>query len=102
MDERGGCVLPSQPSRGVSKRDSGGHELRRFAVNLPATESNLSSLTPADFEQQLARSSEPTQSTLAAGLFGDPTRGKELWRMLLLGALALMLIEPIIANKTLA
>ena len=85
-----------------SLKDSTGRELRRFAVNLPATESNLSSLTPVDLEQQLVRSAQPSQQTLSAGLFGDPTRGKELWRMLLLSALTLMLIEPILANKTLA
>jgi hypothetical protein len=81
-----------------SIRDATGRELRRFAVNLPSVESDLSSMTPADFQQDLAKRNEPMSKT--AALFGQSSRGKELWRVLLLGALALMLVEPLVANRT--
>ena len=83
-------------------KDSTGRELRRLAANLPTVESDLSTLPPAEVEQQIVRNSEPEAQMLAAGLFGDPTRGKELWRALLLGALGLLLLEPILANRMFA
>jgi hypothetical protein len=85
-----------------SFKDNTGKELRRIAANLPASESNLSFLAPADFQQQIVRSSEPLHPTLSASLFGNPSQGREYWRILLLGALVLMLMEPLLANKTAA
>jgi len=74
-------------------------ELHRFAANLPASESDLTTLAPPDAEQQLVRNAEAKDAVLAAGLFGDPTRGKELWRLLLAAALLLLMLEPILANR---
>lgn len=85
-----------------SIRDGNGHEIRRIAANLPTAESELSFMAPNEFEQQLVRASDP-EPTLAASLFaGDPARGKELWRMLLLVALGFLLFEPLLANRTAA
>lgn len=80
-------------------KDSTGRELHRFAANLPASESDLTTLAPPDAEQQLVRNAEAKDAVLAAGLFGDPTRGKELWRVLLAAALLLLMLEPILANR---
>lgn len=80
-------------------KDSAGREIRRLAANLPTAESDLSTLSPAEVEQQFVRAPAPEKEIMAAGLFGDSSTGKELWRVLLLGALALLLLEPILANR---
>jgi hypothetical protein len=83
-------------------KDNSGRELRRIAANLPTAESDLSTLPPAELEQQIVRSAEPEPQILAAGLFGDDSRGKELWRALLIGALVVLLLETILANRLFA
>jgi hypothetical protein len=83
-----------------SLRNSSGNELRRFAVNIPAKESDLEAINPADFQQQLTRSEEPGRQTLAASLFGSHETEREFWTSLLGGALILLLLEPLIANRT--
>lgn len=85
-----------------SLRDSIGREVRRFAVNVPAQESDLSALSLTDFQQQLARVAPPRETTLAASLYGPASNQKELWRVLLLSVLALLFIEVFVANRTLA
>jgi hypothetical protein len=91
-----GMALPGT----YSLRDNAGREVRRMAVNLPAEESNLEALRPADFLQQLVRVQENPKQTLAAGLFGSRHDQREFWTALLLGALILLLIEPFLANRT--
>jgi hypothetical protein len=59
-------------------------------------------VAPLELEQQIVRSPEPEKEIMAAGLFGDSPRGKELWRVLLMGALAVLLLEPILANRMFA
>jgi hypothetical protein len=83
-----------------SLADKDGHEIRRFAVNLPAQESNLEALRGNDFLQQLVRVQESPKETLAAGLFGARNDRHEFWTALLLGALILLLVEPFVANRT--
>ena len=83
-------------------KDSTGRELRRLAANLPSSESDLSALPPLEVEQQIVRDEKAEPQILAAALFGDSARGKELWRTLLLGALAVLLLEPILANRMFA
>ena len=83
-------------------KDSTGRELRRLAANLPTAESDLSALPPLEVEQQIVRDEKAEPQILAAGLFGDSARGKELWRVLLIGALAVLLLEPILANRMFA
>ncbi len=85
-----------------SFKDATGREIRRVAVNLQPSESDLALFPPAEFEQQLVHGTEPPSQTLMAGLLGDPARGKELWRILLLAALAFLIFEPMLANKTVA
>jgi len=100
-DERGRLKDPGMSLPGTySLRDQAGHELRRFAVNLPVQESNLEALRPADFLQQLVRVQENPKQTLAAGLFGSRNDQRQFWTALLLGALILLLVEPFVANRT--
>jgi hypothetical protein len=94
-------VLLETPGIYVLK-DSGGREIRRLAANLPTAESDLSTLTTTEVQEQIARQATPEPEFMAASLFADTSRGKELWRALLLGALALLLLEPILANRMFA
>jgi hypothetical protein len=102
-DEEGNLRdVPFQKPGTYSLKDATGHEIRRIAVNLQPSESDLSLFAPGEFEQQLIRSTEIASQTLTAGLFGDPARGKELWRILLIGGLIFLILEPMLANKTVA
>ena len=85
-----------------SLRDRSGRELRRLAVNVPPQESDLAALRPAEFQQQLARVPEPPKTTLLAGLSGSANARREFWAVVLLGVLALLLLETLVANRTLA
>jgi hypothetical protein len=100
-DERGRLRDPDLNIPGIYHLlDKTGHEVRRFAVNLPAQESNLEALRPNDFQQQLARVQDNPKQTLAAGLFGSHNDQREFWTALLLAALILLLVEPFVANRT--
>jgi len=83
-----------------SLRDNSGHELRRIAVNLPAQESDLEAMPAVDFQQQITRTEEPPRQTLTASLFGSQETEKELCTLLLGGAVLLLLLEPLLANRT--
>jgi hypothetical protein len=81
--------------------DAGGVEIRRLAVNLPQTESDLLANTPNEFQQQLVRSQPaPGASGQVVGLLDEGERGKPLWQSLMAGVLALLLIEVVLANRT--
>jgi hypothetical protein len=102
-DDRGTLadVTPLQP--GVySLRRADGQEVRRLAANVPAVESDLAALAPADVQQQVVRTAVPRQANLAAGLFGADHRQGEIWRVLLFAVLLLLGVEMLIANRTLA
>lgn len=100
-DEKGRLRNPGLSVPGIySLRDQAGHEISRIAVNLPAQESNLEALLPADFQQQLVRVQQNPKETLAAGLFGARHNQREFWTALLLAALVLLLVEPFVANRT--
>ena len=62
---------------------------------------NLSALAAPEFEQQLARTTETQRLTLAS-LFGSGSNHRELWRVLLAAAVGLLLLEMVVANRTLA
>lgn len=83
-----------------SLREVAGRELRRFAVNVPVSESDLAALRPAEFQQQIVRAPAEEASTLAAGLFGAARNQREFWRVLLLAALGLLFVETLIANRS--
>ena len=100
-DAQGRLRNPGLAIPGVySLRDKSGHEIRRMAVNVSPKESNLETLRPADFLQQLVRVQGNPKETLAAGLFGTHHHQREFWTALLLAALVLLLIEPFVANRT--
>ncbi|PYJ82841.1 MAG: hypothetical protein DME22_17235, partial [Verrucomicrobia bacterium] len=92
-------VTPGQPGL-YSVRDAAGRQVRPVAVNLPASESDLKSLNPAQVQQQIARADEPSKTSSLIG-FLDPTN-RELWRVLLGAGLVLLLFESLLANRTFA
>src|SRR5262249_4659866 len=85
---------------GYVLRDSNGVERQRWAVNLPARESDLAALSPQQFEKQLVRAKETHRATLQASLFGAANGQREWWRVLLLAALCLLFAEVLLANRT--
>lgn len=85
-----------------SLSDATGVEVRRIAVNAASQESQLEALTPSAFESQLVRTASSEPAELQSALFGAGNGQKELWRTLLLAALVLMVVEMLVANRTLA
>jgi len=85
-----------------SLRDTGGREVRRWAVNVPAAEADLTALRPAEVQQQLVRVDPTTGNLLGADWFGPGQNQRELWRALLLCALALLVVETLYSNRSYA
>ena len=85
-----------------SLRDSTDRELRRFSVNVPASEADLAALRPGEFQQQLVRDVAPSSAGLTENLFGPTHNQREFWRILLLSALALLFIETLFSNRSFA
>jgi hypothetical protein len=81
-------------------RDANGVDLQRWAVNLPARESDLAALSAQEFEKQLVRTKETRPATLQASLFGAAKGQREWWRWLLLASLGLLFAEVFLANRT--
>jgi hypothetical protein len=69
-------------------------------VNIPAQESDLEAMSPIDFQHKLTRVNTPPSQSLAANLFGSNTREREFWSSLLIAVLLLLLLEPLVANRT--
>jgi hypothetical protein len=85
-----------------SLRDQAGKEIRRLAVNLPSQESDLNAYRSAEVQAQFVRIDEAPKTTLSAGLFGPKSNQKEFCSVLLLSVLALLFVELVVANRTLA
>lgn len=102
-DARGKVRDVSFDSPGIySVRAVPGLEVLRIAASLPVLESDLSSLTPLEFQRQLGRSTGPIHAASARGIFEHTGRTMEYWRLLLWGALILLLVEPLVANRMMA
>jgi hypothetical protein len=85
-----------------SVRRDNGEELRRVAVNLPRTASDLNALTPGEFQQRLVRINPSAESGWVSGLL-DPVRDeRHFGRLLLMAGAFLLLIELLLANRTFA
>lgn len=93
---RVGSALPGV----VRVKGPDGVERHQLAVNPPPSESALSGVTPLQLEQRLDRRDAGAGGVVSAGwLGGDPGR-RELWRLLLLCAVGLLLVETVVANRT--
>lgn len=77
--------------------DSAGREVQRFAVNVPASESDLTAMSEGEFARKIARTSEQSSG---AEVTIDGVRQRPLWPMLLGACLVLLLVEVVLANRT--
>jgi hypothetical protein len=82
-----------------SVTDDSGRERWRLAANPPPIESDLAALEPSVAEGRLARRTD-AESELPPGWFGNEPGRQEWWRILLAAALALLLIETVVANRS--
>ena len=82
--------------------DPKGGVSRLLAANLPQNESDLSALTATEFEQQIVRNDDRPAKGPMAGLLNSENDERGFWRVLLLGAAALLLLEIGLANRTFA
>lgn len=79
-------------------RTTKGEDAFRFSVNVDPNESDLSLMSPAEVETRLGR--VPAQVNTGFGVWVESTgRGQEFWRALLWAALALLVLEPLVANR---
>ena len=95
-DAQGNLTLNAGRPGIYSIQDPAGHELQRVAVNLAASESDLGFLTPEKLN--ITRSDDVVRTGLMAGVLGGDRR--ELWRIFLLAAVALLFLEPLLANRS--
>ncbi|MEY2787929.1 MAG: hypothetical protein RLZZ34_1072 [Verrucomicrobiota bacterium] len=79
--------------------DGDGRERWRLAANPPPIESDLAALEATDAERRLARRTD-ADSDLPPGWFGNEPGRREWWRILLTAALALLLVETVVANRS--
>jgi hypothetical protein len=82
-----------------SVSDDSGWERWRLAANPPPIESDLAAWDPSAAEGLLARRTD-AESDLPPGWFGNEPGRQEWWRLLLAAALALLLIETVVANRS--
>jgi hypothetical protein len=82
-----------------SVTDDSGRERWRLAANPPPVESDLAAWEPSAVESRLARRTD-AESDLPPGWFGNEPGRQEWWRILLAAALALLLIETVVANRS--
>ena len=82
-----------------SVSDESGRERWRLAANPPPIESDLAAWEPSAADGRLARRTD-AESDLPPGWFGNEPGRQEWWRILLAAALALLLIETVVANRT--
>ncbi len=82
--------------------DGSGSEIRRFAANVAPAESDLTAWKPREFDERMARGTVGLDASLADNLLGIERNQREFWRVLLLGALVLLVVETLWANRTYA
>ena len=80
--------------------DTAGRELRRVAVNVPAAESDLAAWRPREFEEKVSRTGSNPAASLVGNLLGNDRNQREFWRVLMLGVLALLILETIWSNRS--
>ena len=91
----------SQPGI-YSLQTANGRELRRLAVNVPTSESDLIAWRTGEFQQRINRVIEHETTGLGSGLFASSRNQREFWRVLLVAALVLLYVETLFSNRSLA
>lgn len=80
--------------------DAGGKPVHQLAAHVPGGESDLSAVRALDFSQALIRKESVADTGIAGTLFGPDQNRREYWRLLLLGAIAFLLVETVVANRS--
>jgi hypothetical protein len=75
-------------------------EALRFAVHTPNAESDLTGITAKQVERRIVRRDPGSAEPPGPDLFGADSSRRELWRLLLLTAIILLLVETLVANRT--
>jgi hypothetical protein len=101
-DVHGALQLPLEKPGFYAVEDSGGRVVRMLAVNSPRKESDLAAMNPQEFQQQLVRSQARPEGLWVANLLAPGRREKELWRVFMLGAAVLLVLETTLSNRTFA
>ena len=99
-DDSGDVRVESRVPGVVRVQGPDGADLHQVAFNPPPSESALSGATPLQVEQRMDRRDAVSGGAVMAGWLGaDPGR-REWWRVLLLCAAGLLLLETVVANRT--
>ena len=101
-DARGVLQLPLGKPGFYAVEDSGGRVIRVLAVNPPRKESDLAAMEVQEFQQQLVHSPARPEGRWVASLVAPGSREKELWRLFMLGAAGLLVLETMLSNRTFA
>ena len=101
-DARGGLQLPLGKPGFYAVEDSGGRVIRLLAVNPPRKESDLAAMNPQEFQQQLVRGPARPEGRWIADVLAPGRRERELWRVFMLGAAVLLVLETTLSNRTFA
>ena len=73
-----------------------------LAVNPPRKESDLAAMNPQEFQQQLVRGPAQPEGRWVADVLAPGRRERELWRVFMLGAAMLLVLETTLSNRTFA
>ena len=99
-DAHGGLQLPLGKPGCYAIKDSGGRIVRLLAVNPPRKESDLAAMNPQEFQAQLVRGPARSASGWAADVLAPGRSENELWRLFMLGAAGLLVLETMLSNRT--
>ena len=96
-----GHLDPGSLTPGIwSVRTPEGREVTRFAVNVASSEADLAAQRPEEFQAQLRREPAVLNAGVGTALFGGSPGRQEFWRPLLLAALALLVLETLLSNRS--
>jgi hypothetical protein len=102
LDAGGRLAFPVETPGIYSVLDTSGQAIRLVAVNPPARESDLTAMTPAEFESQIIRSQSIAQAGPMSGLIDPTDGGRTLWRLLMLAVALFLVLETLLGNHTFA
>jgi hypothetical protein len=80
--------------------DAAGKPVYQLAAHVPGVESDLSAVRALDLSQNLTRKESVVDTGITGNLFGPDQNRREYWRLLLMAAIALLLLETVVANRS--
>jgi hypothetical protein len=83
-------------------RDAAGLVQHAISAQVPAAESELTGLRPTDVQPRLVRAVDQSDGGVTTALFGSDQNRREYWRLLLLAAFGLIIVETVVSNRSTA